>query len=229
MERKVERPAARGSPGAGPRLWVLFTASLSPIVLVGGWVLAGRLQDDGFSPVQKSVSFLASYGAQDRWVMTSALVFVGCLNIATACGLTGVRWRARIVLAAGGVSTILVAVFPQPAVGSSLAHVVCAVGGALLLTVWVALAGDPTRASPYPLTVRGAWSAAALIGLVVLALLTAAQMDLYMGLLERVCTGLQTSWPLVAVVSLRRRPARVRIPALGATAPRPRTAPEDYV
>ncbi|WP_024795571.1 DUF998 domain-containing protein, partial [Tomitella biformata] len=203
VEREIAYPAARQSSRAGPHRWVLATATLSPIMLIGGWLLAGRLQDSGFSPMQQSVSFLASYGAQHRYVMTGALLAVGCLNTATACGLTGVRASARIVLAIAGASTALVAAFPQPVNGTSTAHMVSAVSGAVLLTLWAGLASAPARVHPSLITSRGAVAAAILISISVVALFAAAQLDNYVGLCERICTSIQTTWPLVIALTLR--------------------------
>ena len=82
---------------------------LAPVVLVGGWLMAGALQPASYSPMRQTISVLAGYSGTDRWVMTAALLLVGSCQIATGAGLTAVRMPARILLILTGLSTLGIA------------------------------------------------------------------------------------------------------------------------
>ena len=60
--------AGRPVPG-----WAVGTALLAPVVLVGGWLIAGALQPASYSPMRQTMSVLAGHSGTDRWVMTAAL------------------------------------------------------------------------------------------------------------------------------------------------------------
>src|ERR1700753_3805658 len=109
--RSGQNRARRAPPVPG---WVVVTALLGPAVLVGGWLIAGALQPASYSPMRQTISALASYSGTDRWVMTKALVLVGCGQVATGAGLTAVRMPARILLILTGISTLGIADTPEP-------------------------------------------------------------------------------------------------------------------
>jgi hypothetical protein len=67
--------------------WAVGTASLTPVVLVGGWLIAGALQPASYSPMRQTMSVLAGQSGTDRWVMTATLLLVGSCQIATGAGL----------------------------------------------------------------------------------------------------------------------------------------------
>lgn len=204
-ERDLDRAAGGATAVAAPPWWALTSAVITPIALIGGWWFAGERQGDGFDAVDQSVSFLAGYGAHDRYLMTAALFIVGSCHIITAYGMRGVRLTARWLLALGGMTGILVALLPEPDGGSTLEHVGAASVGAVLLTVWAAFAGSRQYQWPSPLSVRGAATATATIAFSVLVLFAAAQLGVGLGLTERVCTALQAMWPLVIILALRKR------------------------
>ena len=77
---------------------------------------------------------MAGYAGTDRWVMTGALFLVGGCQLVTAAGLAGVRVPARILLAVAGLSSIGIAVSPEPARGSTPQHL-----------AWTALGRPPSR------------------------------------------------------------------------------------
>ncbi|MFZ2043342.1 MAG: DUF998 domain-containing protein, partial [Trebonia sp.] len=103
-----------GQPVPG---WAVGTALLAPVVLVGGWLIAGALQPASYSPMRQTMSVLAGHSGTDRWVMTAALLLVGSCQIATGAGLTAVRMPARILLILTGLSTLGIAATPEPATG----------------------------------------------------------------------------------------------------------------
>ena len=194
--------------------WALASALGAPVLLIGGWTLAAALQPNGYDPVTQSISSLAAHGATDRWLMTAALAGLGGCHLVTALGLRPVARAGRILLAAGGAATLWVAAFPQPAEGSSTAHVAAATTAFLALALWPAPAADRRPGASWELRPRvSAAATAALIGAVAWfgwELHTGARI----GLAERVAAGSQSLWPLVVVIAERRR----RRPAAAAAA-----------
>ncbi len=172
------------------------------MLLIGGWQLAAARQAGGFDPVSQTISALAARGATDRWIMTTALVGVGACHVITAAGLRSAAVPGRLLLAIGGVATVLLAAFPQPVTGDSTAHVATAAIVLPALSLWPALAAR-RGATPGP----AIWLVAA-SGL--LGLLGWFGVELFndgprIGLSERVLAGGQALWPLAAVLLARRR------------------------
>jgi hypothetical protein len=54
-----------------------MSSATAPMLLVGGWTVAARLQPSSFNPVSDTVSGLMAVDATHRWVMTAALLTVG--------------------------------------------------------------------------------------------------------------------------------------------------------
>lgn len=175
------------------------------MLLIGGWQLAAARQAGGFDPVRQTISALAARGATDRWIMTTALVGVGVCHAITAAGLRSAAVAGRLLLATGGVATVLLAAFPQPVTGDSTGHVVVASIVLPTLSLWPALAAR-RGATPGP----AVWLVAA-AGL--LGILGWFGLELFgffgdsprIGLSERVLAGAQALWPLAAVLLARRR------------------------
>jgi hypothetical membrane protein len=175
------------------RWWVLLSSGLAPVLLVGGFTLAAHRQPAGYDATRDTISALAGYGATDRWVMTAALLGVGVCHVVTAVGLRPVAVAGRVLLAAGGVATLLVAAFPLPRTGSSLPHAVAALVAFAALTAWPALA-------------RRSFVATAVLAL----LLAWFGYELFsdgdrVGLSERVLAAAQAIWPLCVAVAGSRR------------------------
>ena len=160
--------------------WAVASAAAAPLLLAGGVALAQSRQRREYDPIRDTISSLAAHGASDRWIMTWALAGLGGCYLITALGLRPARDVGRFVLAGGGIATLLVAVFAQPAKGNSVAHTVAA-----SVAASVVLAG---------LVV---WFAAEIHG------------DLR-GLAERVAAGGEALWPLAVAVTTRRAQARAR-------------------
>ena len=118
------------------------------MLLGGGLALAEALQPSGYSPVRDTISSLAARGATDRWVMTSALAGLGVCHVITAVGLRPVRLSGRATLAVGGFATVMVAAFPQPASGNSVAHTVAATIAFIALGAWPAFAAQLRSTAP---------------------------------------------------------------------------------
>lgn len=47
--------------------WGVVSSATAPVLLIGGWTEAARLQPPSFDPVADTVSALAAVGASDRW------------------------------------------------------------------------------------------------------------------------------------------------------------------
>lgn len=186
------RPGSdRAVPGFG-----LVSSAAAPVVLIGGWTVAAARQQGGFDSLERTISDLAAYGADDRWIMTAALAGLGVCHLTTAAALREVAAPAgRAVLAAGGVTTVLVAVFPLPADGSgSTAHTLVAGTAFLAMSLWPGLAArrdGPRLVRPVP-SVLAAATLLGLVGWFAVQL----RADEGVGLAERVTAGAQALWPL---------------------------------
>lgn len=183
--------------------WTVLSAAAAPVLLIGGWTLAAARQPGDFDSTTETISALAAYGAADRWVMTTGLAGLGVCHMITALGLRPAALPGRLVLAAGGLATVLVAAFPLPDEGSSTTHVVAAGVAFPALSVWPALAW---RRGPARLRAGGSAGAAT----VLVGLLGWFAAELYgagqqLGLSERVLAGAQALWPLATVLLARRR------------------------
>jgi hypothetical protein len=172
------------------------------VLLIGGWTAAARLQPPGYNAVRDTISALAARGATDRWVMTSALAGLGACYLVTAAGLWPVAPVGRGVLAAGGVAPLLVAAFPQPAHGNSVAHTVAATAAFVSLGAWPAFS---RRRRPCPPLLSPAASIAATAALLGLVVWFAAELHGgQRGLAERAAAGAQSLWPLAVVLTTGR-------------------------
>lgn len=186
--------------------WTVLSAAAAPVLLIGGWTLAAARQPGGFDATTETISALAASGAADRWIMTTGLAGLGACHVITALGLRPAAPPGRLVLAAGGLATVLVAGFPQPAGGSSAAHVLAAAVAFPALSVWPALARRR----------KSAWLPAGVsvgAAVVLLGLLGWFGAELYgggtrLGLSERVLAGAQALWPLAAVLLSRGKAVR---------------------
>jgi hypothetical membrane protein len=176
---------------------------LAPVLLIGGWTLAASLQTGGFDPRVRTISELAALDATDRWVMTVAIAATGVCHLVTSLGLRPAARTGRILLALGGVATLLVAVFPLPAGGSSSAHTAVAVASFALLTVWAPYAGTTDPSAPWGLRRGVALASGAVLGILTLvffASVLAGADDV--GLTERLAAGAQALWPAVVVATV---------------------------
>lgn len=206
--RRPVRPLA--SSAAWPSLprhpvpwWTVVSAALSPVLATGGWIVAGAVQPASYSPVGTTISVMAGHAGTDRWIMTGALLLVGGCQLVTAAGLAGVRLPARVLLVVAGLSSIGIAVSPEPAHGSTPQHLAWTALGAVALAAWPAFAAR--RAPPRPLILSSYGCAVvtavfvALLGWLVIE--TQGGSDL--GLAERLFLSTETCWPFVVTIALR--------------------------
>jgi hypothetical membrane protein len=192
---------------AGPPVpgWVIGTAVLGPAVLVVGWLIAGALQSSSYSPTRDTISVLAGYTGTDRWVMTAALLLVGSFQLATGAGLTAVRLPARLLLILTGLSTLGIAATPELATGPTSRHLAFAVSCVVTTAVWPVLVARRAPAPTRILSVYGCAAATVLFAGLSTWLLIAAQAGAGdLGLVERLTSAVQASFPLVVALALRR-------------------------
>lgn len=190
--------------------WSLVSAAAGPILLVGGWTLAESRQPPKYDPVRDTISALAAQGATDRWIMTSALTGLGACYLITAAGLAPANAAGRYVLAVGGAGTVLVAAFPQPAEGNSVAHTAAAIVAFVALGAWPACAAR-RRPCPFPLRPK----VSALATLALLGLVGWFALDLHggqRGVAERLAAAAEALWPLAVVFGSRRCVWRTSVP-----------------
>jgi len=184
--------------------WTVLSATLAPVLMIGGWSLAAALQPAGFSSVRDTISALAGRAATDRWLMTAALFGLGLCHLVTAFGLRQAAPAGRIVLALGGLATLVVAAFPVPAVGVSRPHTGAAWVAFAALAVWPALAW---RLDAVALGLRPVVAFAGAVLLIGLSLWLAVALfrdPARLGLSERFAAGAQSLWPLVVVLTALR-------------------------
>ena len=175
--------------------------------MIGGWTVAAAAQAS-FDPVEETISALAAEPAASPWIMTTGLAVTGACHVVTAWGLRPAQPAARVLLAVGGVATALVAALPvssRPA-----AHGAAAAVAFVALTAWPAPAGG--TAAPGRTGRSGVWATAVLsllLGWFVLELQQVSpDRGATTGLAERALAGAQSLWPLVAVLTVRRRLSR---------------------
>jgi Protein of unknown function (DUF998) len=167
--------------------------------------------------MRQTMSVLAGHSGTDRWVMTAALLLVGSCQIATGAGLTAVRMSARILLILTGLSTLGIAATPEPATGPTSRHLAFAVSCVVTTAVWPVLVARRAPAPTRILSVYGCAAVTVLFAALSTWLLIAAQAGAGdVGLVERLTSAIQASFPLVVALALRRaarasaRPSVVR-------------------
>jgi hypothetical membrane protein len=154
---------------------------------------------------------MAGQAGTDRWVMTGGIVLTGGCYLVTAAGLTGVRASARALLAVAGLAGIGIAVSPEPARGSTPRHLAWTMLGAVAITVWPAFAARRAARRPLILGVCGSAAVTAVFAALLGWLLAETRDGSVLGLAERLTTSIQTCWPFIVAVALR----RTRRPRLG--------------
>jgi hypothetical membrane protein len=185
--------------------WGVVSSVAAPVLMVAGWSVAGGLQPRSFDPVAEPVSSLAAVGATDRWVMSLTFVVVGACMFVTGLALRPARAPGRLILMAGAVAGMLVAVFPEhPGAIYPIPHMVCAGIGCAGVVAWPA--GAWRRGPSVPWGLRPGVSVGAVAVLTALvawfgvALITG---DGLAGLAERIFGAGQALWPLAVVASCR--------------------------
>jgi hypothetical protein len=184
--------------------WGVISAVIAFIALVGGCTVATVLQPSSFDWLASTVSTLTEPGVADRWVTIAAFAVTGACGMATAVALRPAALAGRLVLAAAGAASVLVAANPEHA-GGSLTHGLWATAAFTALIAWPV--GAWRRGTSVPWGLRPAVSAAAIGALLarlawyLAELITRGGMT---GLAERAMCVALVGWPLTVVLSCRR-------------------------
>jgi hypothetical membrane protein len=203
--------AAVGAERAVP-WWGVLSAAAGLVILVGGSAVATALQPPSFNWLASTVSTLTERQAADPWVMTAAFALTGACEVATALALRPAATPGRLILAAAGAASVLVAANPEH-VGGSPVHGLWAGVAFIALIAWPA--GAWRRGPSVPWGLRPAASVAAVVTL--LAVFSCYYLELrakgeLTGLAERVMGAAEVAWPLAVVLSCRRS-AKASAPA----------------
>jgi len=182
--------------------WTVVAAGTAPVLLIGGFFVATAMQPASYNPVRDTISELAERGATDSWVMTSALAGLGLCYLLTALGLQPVGRVARVLLASGGVATLLIAVFRAPSHGYSLAHELAVIAAALTCCTWPLFGSH--RLHPALLLTRTPSIVATGVLLGLAAWYALESHGALLGLAERCAAAAPPLWLLAVVVTSRR-------------------------
>src|SRR5712692_869861 len=186
--------------------WAIVSAALAPVLLTGGYLVAGALQPASYSPMRTTISAMAGQAGTDRWVMTGGIFLVAGCYLVTAAGLTGVRAPARALLIVAGLAGIGIAASPEPASGATPRHLAWTTLGAVTIAVWPAFAAPRASARPLILSVCGSAAVTAVFVALLGWLLAETRDGSVLGLAERLTSSIQTCWPFIVAVALRRTP-----------------------
>jgi hypothetical protein len=210
--RMLVRWAARSvsSRKAVPN-WTFVSAGLSPILLVGAWLVADVRQPGSYSPIRQTISVLAGYAGTDRWIVTGAVFLVGACHLMTALGLSAVRASARVRLTVAGVAAIGIAASPEPVHGTTPQHLAWTSLGAVAIAVWPAFVAQRTSPRPLILSVYGSVTVTATFLALLGWVLVETRGGTTLGLAERLATTVQITWPFIVALAMR-RPERATTP-----------------
>jgi hypothetical protein len=110
---------------------------------------------------------------------------------------------ARIVLMVAGLSSIGIALSPEPARGSTPQHLAWTSLGAVAITVWPAFTARQGPSLPPILQARGAAGVTAVFLALLAWLIFETQGGGALGLAERLVSAVEETWPLVVTLALR--------------------------
>lgn len=186
--------------------WGVVSSIVTPILLVCGWTVAAQLQPTPFDPVSNTVSALMAVSANDRWVMTAALIAAGVCYIITGTALRPAGTVGRLILIAGAMAGMMVVLCPAHPGGGPTSHEVWAGLGFAGLAAWPlgAWRRDTAGSVPWGLRPPACLGAVA----VEVALLAWFVTELLLGggqigLAERLVGLIQALVPLGVVLSCR--------------------------
>jgi hypothetical membrane protein len=182
--------------------WGLAASAAAPLLLVGGWTLAARLQHAGFDSTRESISALAGADASARWVMTVAILGAGICQVAIGIGLRPAAPAGRWLITTAGVCTWLVALNPLPTVPHrSPTHALFATVSFVGLAVWPLVGWRSGAQVSWGLRRPVATVAScALIALTLWFFGESLASGLQLGLAERLAAAAQNTWLFVVTL-----------------------------
>jgi hypothetical protein len=205
--------------------WGVVSSTASPVVLIGGWTVAAKLQSQPFSQVAGTVSALAATNATDRWVMSLVFLVVGACDVVTGLALRLAAPVGRMILIAGAVAGMLVAAAPEHPTSASVAHFIWAALGFAGLAAWPLAAWRRGPSVPWGLR-RPFCYAAVGVQLILLGWFVAELVGGggQVGLAERVVGAAQALWLLAVVLSCRASRQRLALEMIGRQVTQPTAA-----
>ncbi|MEV4621474.1 DUF998 domain-containing protein [Asanoa sp. NPDC049573] len=184
--------------------WAVITAILAPVFLLGGLVLATARQSASYSSTRDTISSLSGFGATNRWIMVLGFIGLGLSFVGTGIGLRPAETPGRVAMVFGGSVTVLSALFPQPANGTSAMHGLVAGAGFVALAVWPAFAFRLDAGAPWSLRPTASLLATGfMIGLLFWFAAELFNRGDRIGLTERFLACAESIWPLVVVLNAR--------------------------
>lgn len=180
----------------------LVSATLAPLLLIGGWTIAAAVQPASYDATRDTISALAGLAATDRWIMTISIIGLGICHLVTASGLREAATAGRIVLAVGGVATVGVGLTPLPVVGSSSMHAAFAAVSFGCLAAWPFVAGRREPGAAWTLRRPASNTAGFVLSLLVVIFGVSLAYGQLVGATERLAAGTQAIWPLVVAWSV---------------------------
>jgi hypothetical protein len=184
--------------------WTILAAVGVPLVLAGGWTVAAALQPAGsYDWTTRSISALANANATDRWVMTGSFVGYGACQVLTALGLRVVHLAGRLVLGGAGATAALLAAVPATP-GGSPRHAMVAGVTSVLLALWPVFAFGVTGPLPWFLRPQARVLIAMAMLLMIAGYCVVLRLNTYAGAVERASAVIESAWPALLVVTLRR-------------------------
>lgn len=189
--------------------WAVVSSGCAPVLLIGGSTTATVLGGPSYNPVRQTISVLAAVGPSGYWTLTVMLVALGACHVATAFGLRAAALAGRMALGAGGLSAMVLALFPAPKTGGSFSHGSVVAVGFTLLALWPVLASYREPLAPWGLRPLPSIAATGTMVLGAAWFLIELQVHGAAGVAERVVTLVQSLWPVVVVVSCLRHARRV--------------------
>lgn len=175
---------------------------LAPAILIAGWTTAADLQPVPFDAVRRSISALGAVGMPYNWVIMISLIGVGICHATTGLALRPAAEPGRVLLVIGGISSILIAVNPQPRHGGSLAHEAFSLIGVVVMTIWPVAAMRRDPGAPFGLRPAAAYAISGVTLVVVLWFTIELFNGPQLGLAERTVTADQSIWPLLVVMTV---------------------------
>lgn len=188
---------------SGVPRWAVVSAALAPAVMIGSWTISAAMQDE-YDPVRETISWLATSAAVAPAVGACGFAVTGIAHMVTAAGLRAAPPMGRVVLGAGGLATVGIALAPVDR--SPRAHWAAATVALVSLSTWPAAArgaGGVGTLAPR----SGLLATTGLVGMLAWFTLELHHVTpddgATTGLAERAVACAGALWPLVVVVAAR--------------------------
>jgi hypothetical protein len=183
--------------------WTLASAIGAPVMLVVSAVAAQLMTKGTYDPMRQTISELAA-GGRAEVIITCGFVVCAACQVVTAAGLRWMRAHARVVLGIAGCCGLALAALPVTQAMWTMAHVVAAGSGAVMLAVWPLFTISAEPVGPRVCRPRWAAIACALMSMLLIWALYETQQGAMLGLAERIAIFTELTWPAIVVFAVRR-------------------------